>query len=238
MGMETQQRLLVDLDALVDTRMGCFIQHCGAEAAKIDMAAWRTRSSDNMDGVLPGVSHEDWARWYKRRDVTTLSHSFATAFMYKLKGMAAEAVKLKKAQPFLESCTLTINAHPYQLSDPIKHAFTEAISEVVDGVFTVHFVSLPPDILTPRTLTASWEYYCLYDLDAWMKAQHKNLEKDAIPKFAMNAPAIFRGSVPTEADIKELELSNERELFAQFEFAMSATIMLGYMPVDLFSQAH
>lgn len=234
--METRQYLLIDLDALLDTRLGCLIQHRVAEAAEIDMAAYRGRFNDDLWTLCRNVTEDDYRQWWADRDETTLQCSFATPMMMRLKAMTYELVAKKASHAYLKEIKVFVNIYPYRLSDQIKAEYQSAIKEVVHRGVGVEMVSLPPEQLSPQSLMSHYNYYALYDFDRWLTCQHEVLGENPIPAFPMNAPALFANALPDQTDIEKLGLFQTEEAFAQWEFYFGAHLSLGFLPAVEYSQ--
>ena len=76
--MDAKQYLLIDLDALLDTRLGCLIRHRPQAAADVDMGAYRGRLHDRLWEFCDDVSEAQWRQWWAERDVGVLKSSLAT----------------------------------------------------------------------------------------------------------------------------------------------------------------
>lgn len=234
--MNTSQYLLIDLDALLDTRLGCLIQHRPAQAAQMDMVAYRGRFTDNLWTLCDEVTEEQYKSWWANRSVETLQCSTATPMMVRLKAMTYNLMGSKGKLTYMEDLKVYVNTYPYQMDKDVKQAFQDAIKEVVAPDFEVKLVHLHPEVLSPQTLDLHYHYYAVYDLDAWLTYNHKRLEEHPIPAFSMNAPGLFFNHLPDDADIENIGLAQKSEAFVQWELVMCAHLMLGFLPVVEYSQ--
>lgn len=234
--MNTAQHLLFDLDALLDTRLGCLIQHDPKAAADVDMMGYRQRLDDDLSAYCPGVSAETYRQWYTDRTAQTLPHSLGTGMMIRLKAMTYEIAGDVSALPFLETMTVTVNTYPYDLTESETSGLKMAIQEIVADRFKVHMKYLPPEALTPHVLDTHYHYYALYDLDTWLTHHHEALQTQPMPSFPINAPKLCFGQTPDEADIEKMGLSTQEETFTHMEFILSAHVMLGYLDVAEYCQ--
>lgn len=234
--MITKQHLLIDLDALLDTRLGCLIAHRPKEAAEMNMNAYRARLTDELWKYCDNVTEEEYKDWWGNRDVEVLKCSSATSMMVRLKAMTYNLTAVRAEQTFMTDLKVIVNVYPYTLPEEIKQEYKAAIKEVISKDFQVEIVRLPPMSLAPQTLLDTFNYYAIYDLDAWLIANHTLLEDKPIPAFPMNAPSMYCNSAPSEEDIKELGFSQPEEAFAQWELYMSAHLMLGFLPMIEYTQ--
>lgn len=230
------QHLLVDLDALLDTRLGCLIQHRPEAAAEMDVTAYRARLTDELWTLCEGVTEEEYKQWWAERDIETLQHSFATSIMMRLKAMTYNLIAVQAKQQFMTDLKVTVNTYPYRLDEDVKEAYRQAVVDVVAKGFRVEVVYLTPETLTPTHLAGTYHYYAIYDLDKWLTVHHEALAEHPMPSFSMNAPSLFFNRLPDETDIKDLGLDNPVEAFAKWELYMSAHVMLGFLPVVEYSQ--
>ena len=234
--MITRQHLLIDLDALLDTRLGCLIHHRAKDAAAMDMDAYRGRLTDNLWELCDNVTPEDYRDWWASRDIEVLKCSLASSMMVRLKAMTYNLMAVRSKQGFMTDLKVVVNTYPYKLEDEVRQAYKESVKDVISKDFIVEMVYLSPEALTPETLMVSYHYYALYDLDRWLTANHTALEEHPIPSFPINAPSLYCNRWPTDADIKELGLSHREEAFAQWELYMSAHLMLGFLPISEYTQ--
>lgn len=234
--MHASQHILVDLDSLLDTRLGCLITRKPVVAAKIDMDKYRGRLTDNLWELWPEVTEEEWRAWWSERDVNVLMNSLATPIMMRLKSATFNLKALQAKETMMTDLKVIINTYPYRLTDRVAFEYREAIKDICASGFVIESVYMPPEELTPSKLMDAFNYCIMYDFDKWLTVNHEALTKKPIPSFPMNVPSLYRNSVPGEADIKELGLSTPEEAFAQWELFMSAHLMLGFLPISEYSQ--
>lgn len=234
--MTNDQLILFELDALLDTRLGCIIQHMPKEAAEIDMTAWCSRVTNTVADFVPGLEQETWESWYAKRDLQTLKSSLATAFILEFQKKSFELVELNNRFPMVDNVGVFVNVYPYQLDQDTKDALKEVLDSFMAPGIKVGLIYQHPVNLTPTYLSENYHYYGLYNFDEWLGHQHETLLEKPIPAFAVNAPKLFSKAMPTDADIEELQLSDHEELFSGLELLLSPKLMVGFLEMRAFSQ--
>ena len=234
--MNTAQHILIDLDSLLDTRLGCIIAHRPEAAAKINMDEYRGRMTDDLWTLCPEITEEEWGTWWRERDVSALKCALATPIMLRLKATTYNLKAMQAKETMLTDLKVIINTYPYQLTDRIAFEYREAVKDVCAPGFVIESVRLAPEEVTPSLLMSSYHYCIMYDVNTWLTVNHDALVASPMPTFPMNVPALFHNRLPGPTDIKELGLSGAEEAFAQWELYMSAHLMLGFLPLSEYSQ--
>lgn len=223
------RRILVDIDCLLDTRLGLVRTRFPDKFQHIEMEIYRQRMSEVWAKAI-GIN--DWEAEYATRDVTVLSNSRPTAFVEVLNDIIEqELIAMKLGQP-TEPPTLSVNYSPYDLSEAERREFTRAFTDLFP-VISVEVVKRPVRTLDPITLTRNWDCWFMYDWYGWIEANMARLQ-NRIPKFVINRPALFTPEMTPEvaATLKELEGNP----FDELKKALAEFITVDTLDVSIFSE--
>lgn len=196
------RRILVDIDCLLDTRLGLIRTRHPEKLQHVDSDIYRKRMSEVWAKAI-GIS--DWDAEYATRDVTVLANSRPTSFVAVLtEVIEQELLAMKLGQP-TEPPTLSVNYSPYALSVEERREFERAFCDLFP-VIKVEVVNRPLSSLDPLTLARNWDCWFMYDWYGWIQTNMSRLQ-NRIPKFVINRPALFTSEMTPEVaeTLKELE---------------------------------
>lgn len=165
-----KQRLLIELDAIMDTRLAT-IARLSPEAAKrmVSNKAYYTRSSDQFDLIDSTINMNAYQELYKKRDYLTLMGSRPTAMVL----LIAEHVRdlerrLYRGEPDITAFAVDVNTYPYDLTDVEIAAVLEAVKKICNITVAVEHVYIPPDKLTTSYInTCHWAGIYMYNFMDW-----------------------------------------------------------------------
>lgn len=219
------QRIVVPLDALMDTRIGAMRQlH---ESWPMKVFKWGNgwywnRFVDNYDHLFGAMGTASWRSAYAARDESTLRVSFETNLVTELREMVVGTEALIEKDPLVTSTAITVNFWPYQMTDASADKLLQVIKSRVcprmkddegnsteEIVFDVPFdrVWLSPEELTIKRLTDSeigWELAFIYDFAEWnLLHQHElDVKENASPRNMIIFPAMFHEKEPEKSDLQ------------------------------------
>ncbi|MND22191.1 hypothetical protein D3C87_1421520 [compost metagenome] len=187
----SDQHILVDLDACLDTRLPS-LSLCNPEAAvKMMIPAYWERLSDDFEKYTEGmVTNVEYQSQWRNRDRTVLRGALATNFNLLLTHIFSELANQSVNTPLVSDLKLTINFWPYELTDEETEAYLTNISVFVNHQAKLYKAWLPPEMITPDLLDAEYAAYATYDYNHWMTCQHENFDKKGIPRVTVFAPAM------------------------------------------------
>lgn len=225
------EHLSVELDCLVDTRIGTVARLDPAVAKVLLDNNYRNRIID----VFEGVDMVAYKELYARRDQITLSCSFQTGMFKLLRTMVAELVEQTVKRPYHDGVRLTVNYWPYKLTPLEIQAYQANIFLGLGRMCQVFLRSIPPAELTPKYLKTNYSLAIMYDYDAWMSLQVKNFEKVRCPQVALFGPAMFfKDELPDPEEL--VEFRNEgMHPFRAVEAGAAPLIELSLIDADYYS---
>lgn len=237
--MDNKQRILIDLDALVDTRLGAISQVSEAAAKHILFETeYANRKSDDFEKFSNGlITNDAYKTQYSKRDLSTLKVSIMTALPFVLNRMFKELIEMRENTPLVGELEVGINFWPYILSEEIKDDYLNAVSAYVGTEYfvktTKHYY--PPETITPAVLKSRWEAYITYEYGKWISLHAEALTHERIPRNTLMVPAI---STLGEYDLENCKLEGRKEPvdpFAALELLMTEFLSVEVIQAKFFS---
>lgn len=222
--------IYVDLDALLDTRLGTLATLKDEYAVNALHNGYTTRDRDEF----PDVPYEVFKLAYEKRDADTLAMStFTNVFTFLLsclKSSFEEAVTNPNARPI----QIQVNTYPYDLEEDEKAAISIAVSRRLKQMADVSVVCVSDAFLTPKYCKDTFAIMVRYDYQSWLKIHHGShaFEKDKMPGVSIVAPAIYQ-TRPNEQEMEELKSMNIHP-FTATEFTMAPFFQLKLLEIDVF----
>lgn len=228
-----KQNTLIDLDCLVDTRLGLLFQRYRNHYNKLSDVQMNDiihRTHDTM-WQWACVSEDDWCTQYDKRDVGTLKHSLPTDMMVNLKPIIMSKYVEGKTSPVHYPLHLFINIYPYVLDNEECEVLVDAIKECTFDDLDVDVVRLSPESLTPGSVKDSYQVLFMYEGVKWLELHKQELLDCKMPRTILNLPGYL-------IDNKEAMEAAEQENVDPFErakVAMSEFITLEFLSPNFFS---
>ncbi len=170
---------MVDLDLLLDTRVGTLFKINPEEAKLILERGFRERISDTLDGYSDVIGTDEYIAAYEDRDVSTLVLSRPTRLLTEFVTEYRRLIFILSDNfTTLNDCCLIVNIHPYDLTDAELVAIKESIEYYLGDEIPVRIAkfdinSTQLSYLDMRGITD----YMTYDVEAWMFMQFGNATK-------------------------------------------------------------
>ncbi len=218
---EEVKRLLVELDCLLDTRLGTIERLHPPSAAKLYLGeAYYQREIDDWAGLTEGVvSQAAFDESYKARDPKTLELSRPTRMLGFLSRLTRELDMAKITAPDVEKVEVTINVYPYQLTKREREILETLVYSYCSLGTEVTTTSLTYKEITPARMRDQYDGVILYEFDRWFSLHAKELNTVLIPRNTLFAPALY--IKPPEELFKEAPEEFEGiSPFAQLEMSM------------------
>ena len=225
------ETIYIDIDALLDTRLGVINQYNPDLASKVvSSGKYHKRDED----VFEGLSKEDFAALYKNRNKETLSHSVVTNIVYVLKKLVPAFVQQAINMPYHDGCKICINYYPYTLSDSELEAIRLSLDATLQQVVPIEFINLNDAFLTPSYCKDSFSMMFRYNYEEWFNAHATDFKTCRLPDVNLYAPAIYFNKKPTEAELKEAVNKSKHPMRA-LEILASPIISLRLLDAAVFS---
>ena len=234
------QKVLIEVDALLDTRRGVMFG-LDIEAGKALLTpAYYDRPFDNFTSFQSIVSHEQYKEAYAKRSVADLKNSKVT-YMHFFLGELVR--KLEENHRFnrdsAETVEVIVNTYPYVLSEEEQHVLAIAVGARLGVITPVTTTYIPLDKLDIRYIN-SQEYTAvvLYNFNEWAKLNLEKLEDkpDNAPGVTLFVPALFDADqpLPKHEDLVD-DKGNEMDPFALMASFFAEVIGISFLPVNFYS---
>lgn len=233
--------IIVDLDALLDTRLGTLVKHKKECVVKyMDRKAntdvlYLSRDIDEFEGM----DRNEFEQAYKERNVETLKKSLRTNCYDMLRELLADCLVQVSEHPEYRGVKIYLNTWPYtDLTEDEIAGFKQSVWQYCDGQAMVEQVCLSPEKLDCLWIWNNVLFIIKYDWVDWFKLREAEFMHRGIPCVKLIVPAIYLEHLPTEEERHVLrELSQETELKNLFDF-IQATFKhymdIMFLPIDHF----
>lgn len=216
--------LLIDLDALFDTRLGTLILNNYDDLVRIFVAnKYHIRLDDGFNNM---IDKDKFYENYAKRNKETLANSTLSLCIDIVKDFVATTLKTDPVNPIVFYPKIYINTYPYQLTK-------EETDNIILGIYShlkckaqVETVSLDPSMLTIDFINQNLSVIIMYEYNKWLDTQTElgNFNKGACPQVTLIGPRLFFKETPksaTEVDKTFTILDNIAKPFINLELLPS-----------------
>lgn len=236
--MQTEpNRIHVQLDALLDTRLGLMAildpQGAVKMATSEDYFARVNDDFSKYSTITDAAFKEAW----EQRKAEVLRHSIKTHIPIMLHELITRLEIQEETTPFHQSPELEINVWPYtDLTEEEREAIRLAVL-YHGGIQTIpEIVCFPPQELTPRKIKREYSGLVLYDLRDWLQHHLQDFVKCPCPTVTVLAPALFAGTPPdVDQIVDDPEFRSGVSAFSMTELACIEFFQLNLLDVKYFS---
>lgn len=248
--ISSKKNILVDIDAILDTRLGVIRNKYGDEVAQeiLESKAYHTRVSDEFHLIHPAIKKEEYALAYlARNDIDLLSSRISCGIHYLKQFINRVSIELDGNNPFLADIHLVINFGRYDISDADVALIMAGISYVIDAPqLTMEAVRL--DI---RDITLQWlddhafYLYFLYDFNIWSSTVLPDREAKDLAELGLKRYENLLVSsallVNSESEYRELQNAITESGFGEMantilEMPWNILFELELLPASLFCE--
>lgn len=165
--------ILVDLDCLLDTRVGTLFSLNPEEAQRILGRGFRNRLSDTVSQFSEVISDAAYKEAYENRSQYTLAQSRPTNLNSELiEQLKTMYLKINTPRENLTDYVIVVNLYPYQFSDVDAANLKFTLEEFLGNDTTVQLCNWLPsscrlNYLSMRGITD----YITYDIGGWIQMQ-------------------------------------------------------------------
>jgi hypothetical protein len=219
----------VDLDCLLDTRLGTLAKIDDNYAVNAMLGDYFTRTVDEF----PDVNAQTFKEAYAQRDTSVLRRSVLTNIVYLLASFvksSREDVAKGGQNMGIEFC---VNVHPYKLTDDEAKEILNVLQFRLGSDITISSINVSDQELTPEICKEHYAVMVRYSFHEWLEMHLEAFKKCKMPSMVLYAPALF-AKVPTAAEQKEL-VDMKLDPFQATEIACSTTFALRLLEPNLFS---
>lgn len=233
----TAVRVLIDLDAILDTRLGAVSRLSPEAAVRIVQDRWIIRENDTWQKTSKEFTFEQYREIYFRREKETLMASGPTDITRLLFGIVQDYQSGNQSPDLHKDFELIVNLDRYPLTADETDELEAILLETMPYVDKIQFIRQCIKRMTPaiiRGLGAT--YYICYDVFTWIRANNDEIVGQSHLWLTVLAPAVAEHTADDFEDAEELkEMSKGFNPFLAFEFAMSINLNLRFCEVAFFS---
>lgn len=232
--VQNDYRLLLDLDALFDTRFGTLLK-MNKEAALLAVRnGYQIRDWDNMEALTEGkIKNAHFDKIYSNRNRETLQKSIISGIPHVLVRYIKQLQDRFLRQVNVSSISITINIAPYTLPGPDVQAIVEALGVIIPEHVQISAARVNMDKLTPEELKKSFDGWVTYDFDAWMKVHHEDLLFKRANSVTVILPQRHL-SAPEQYNVAEDAALNQLDKCALQAMVLEEFIHLEHLPIGDF----
>lgn len=210
--------VLVDVDCLLDTRLGTVAKLSPELARKlVSSDEYFTREEDRFEGVGDIL----YKNAYLNRDKQTLTNSVMTAMVTGwLRALLSQLKDQALTQPNHDSIRVDVNLHPYQFSDVEREELVRVLKYRFDGpkadpafshLLSVEIIDRAPEQLEPSFCKSNYGAMVMYDPWTWMNLHAEAFKTVRLPEVLLYAPRIYFHRKPTAEELREFEMQFRME---------------------------
>jgi len=227
--MSVKQRILVELDCLIDTPMAVLAQHWPEKFAVEDIGDYRKRK-DDFFWKRWDIPKEEWLEKYQGRNETILYDAVSTELMVNIREVVGVAAMRGVTTPVFEPVELILNTYPYNLSEEVQREMVTVLRELLLDSVKVSVTEISTQDLTPQLIKESYEVVFTRDLIGWLTV-HPEVGEHPIARVVFNYPAVIHTEDPELIDKAIREKSNP---FTTAKATMAPFITMEALDVQLF----
>lgn len=204
--------LLIDLDSLLDTRLGVLASlNQDAASLLVKSNTYWDRDRNDWTSLTNGLVTTDAFEeaWSLRTGdilpLSTMSGIFMVAISLLTDFQQNVAEGLVN-----DDIRIEVNLHPYTLSDDEQEGLKEALQAMFYKGLVITFCNWSKDTLTPSELISRYDAAIMYDFIPWMKRHAFGLAKIRAPDFNLLVPRLF------ERDVSQLTMEEKQNEILAF----------------------
>lgn len=217
--------IYVDLDSLLDTRMGTLYQFGIKAVEKTVASGYYERRYDEFEGV----DTEVFKKAYAERNAATLLNSMVTTVCELVTNFGKQTLLALVSTPLRRQPKVFLNVYPYVLGEDVQLLLIAGLKQATEGLLDIEVGYMAPEELTPDYVKSHFLQVIMYSYWEWLEihAQNGNFEKTQCPQVTLFGPAI----VQSKEAYKALEGQN---VFNALEAYSSLFIKLQLLPVKMY----
>lgn len=199
-----RQRALIDIQMILDTRLGVLARLNPQAANKIVRSEWyHQRDTDRFDTVSDGlINIEEYRALAGKYEPETLVESLFTDYLFLLRKDIEEVFPKTDIKDITGRIQFDINVYPYKLLDSEKEVIRRAVARYLTEPGEVKVVDIAYHLLSPGSLNDNYEMMALYNYEDWLRYHEEALYKTPIREFTLFHPRIApSGDVPKDDDV-------------------------------------
>lgn len=207
--------ILVDLDAILDTRLGTLGVLDEGIGKKMSLSRlYVERETDVFSKIDPNVDDSKYNDLYLKRNENTLRLSVMTDIPYQL-GIGLRSLIPQVNNGLIDgNIEIVINTYPYKLSSDIKRLIARGVKMYIEDPVRVVSKYIDVYALTPNSIKDTYDEWYAYDIDQWLAIHQTEILTCKMKKVMITLPRISTsGQMPDNPEVdpfsaKELVFSS------------------------------
>lgn len=187
-----KQRALVDINMILDTRLGALARMDATEAARIVKSQWyQDRDRDKFEEFSNGlINDEVFKDIYSRYEVETLEKALFTNYIEYATNELDDILPDLEITGIDGTIKYDINVYPYKLMASEKEVIRRAVARYLTDPAEVRVIDRPWSDFTPEVIYAEYEMLLIYNYENWFIHHLEALRKFPINDFTVFHPRI------------------------------------------------
>ncbi len=213
--MQGIQKILVELDAILDTRQGTLLTYYPESINEImangEKSKFHTRITDDMGTLDPRIDSVMFKEYYRHRSTDVLKLSIVTNMMHYLRDYIQLLERSTIDSPVVSGYEVNINYYPYNLTEEEQRLIGLAIVNYIRPPTRVSMVNIPYTQMTTNDLKESYSMVVIYNFVEWLKAIGPKIKTMArTPSLVVMVPMLFfdQSTIPADKDNAEMAKLN------------------------------
>lgn len=229
------QRILVNLDTLLDTRLGAISRHSAPAATAVMRNGYWSRENDDFEKMSGGlITNARFKEIYDNRDQAVLKASYLTNIHHLLLGITKALQHKKAAGVEVGTIRLTVNVWPYKFTAEECEVLVESLRGFVAVTTEIDTAYISLADQTPGRLNNDYDAAIIYDYDEWDILHRKEMDESPIPLFTMMMAAKLRNGCSLSDEVYQTE-DGVVDPWKALTHYMTGRIALAIEPLFFFS---
>lgn len=232
------QTIVIDLDAIFDTRIGTIAGINPVVAIEIVASErYRNRETADWGAITEGaISRAEFEAAYALRNKETLQRSVMTA-MPKIIGDFTKSLQWKGiVQIDVDKVSIKVNLWPYKFNSDERSVLRDCMAQYTSATATIEFIHVSMADMTPHRLDHLGDIWITYDYNEWMTHHTENLVKYRAPLMTVLCPKVlYNPEAFNEGDLVDKELSGVFDPFMVHQVTMCEFLGVEFYPSFTFS---
>ena len=195
--LNKKQRILIELDALIDTRLGTVKRFWPRRINDSNLEEYHARDHIRVWDIFD-IPKEEYLEHYKARDMDTLAFSFGTKLSVVLRALITTSIMKAETNPHIGQVEITLNIFPYVMEPDVQRAFLRILDDLlmVNDVEVAKQLVTGVDVIDTTVLSAGairkeFEGMILFDLVDWLSTTNTLTAKDPSPTLTVYFAALL-----------------------------------------------
>lgn len=238
-----KHNILIDLDALLDTRISTLMKINEVDALKLLELGYCNRQTDDLSNLDVSITNDEYALAYSKRNVDTLKEARITNYIFELATMIHQLTDdMARGTTRIDDVCLIINYYPYEdLDESTLQAIVYAIEQHVTSAIEIRTTYMKPIETGLNNLKASNILtYITYDFKLWFETNFSvTAGRDSVisyPKFTLIAPMLMpRNGAFDDLDVESQRILQNKTPFDFMRLYWAPLFGIVWCPIEMMS---